>query len=48
MENAVIVMFCAFFKILKISFVCANRVKHAVAENTEVFQGESLGKTPDG
>lgn len=24
------------------------RVKHAVSEDTEVFQGEGLGKTPDG
>lgn len=41
-------MLCAFFEILTISFACANRVKHAVAENTEVFQGDGLGKTPDG
>lgn len=36
------------FKILTISFVFKNRVKHAVSESTEVFQGEGLGKTPDG
>jgi len=24
------------------------RVKHAVSEDTEVFQGEALGKAPDG
>lgn len=27
---------------------CVFRVKHAVSEDTEVFQGEGLGKTPDG
>lgn len=26
----------------------AHRAKHAVSQDTEVFQGESLGKTPDG
>lgn len=42
-------MLCAsFFLIVTVSFACVNRVKHAVAENTEVFQGDSLGKTPDG
>lgn len=25
-----------------------NRAKHAVSQDTEVFQGESMGKTPDG
>lgn len=25
-----------------------NRVKHELSEETEVFQGEGLGKTPDG
>lgn len=24
------------------------RVKHAVSHDTEVFQGEDMGKTPDG
>lgn len=29
-------------------FFFVNRVKHAVSGDTEVFQGEGLGKTPDG
>ncbi|CAB1445956.1 unnamed protein product, partial [Pleuronectes platessa] len=30
------------------TLMTGKRVKHAVAEDTEVFQGEGLGKTPDG
>ncbi|CAG5938707.1 unnamed protein product, partial [Menidia menidia] len=30
------------------NFVFSSRVRHAVSEDTEVFQGEGLGKTPDG
>ncbi|KAF7662410.1 hypothetical protein LDENG_00236880 [Lucifuga dentata] len=30
------------------TLMTGKRVKHAVSEDTEVFQGESLGKTPDG
>lgn len=38
--------FC--WSILTLPFVLVNRVRRAVSENTEVFQGDSLGKTPDG
>lgn len=34
--------------LLTLVFVFVDRVKHALSENTEVFQGEGLGKTPDG
>lgn len=34
--------------IVKSLFFFVNRVKHAVSGDTEVFQGEGLGKTPDG
>uniref|UniRef100_A0A4W6G7A5 Ecm29 proteasome adaptor and scaffold n=1 Tax=Lates calcarifer TaxID=8187 RepID=A0A4W6G7A5_LATCA len=30
------------------TLMTGKRVKHAVSEDTEVFQGEGLGKTPDG
>uniref|UniRef100_UPI0037E7D5EB proteasome adapter and scaffold protein ECM29 n=1 Tax=Semicossyphus pulcher TaxID=241346 RepID=UPI0037E7D5EB len=30
------------------TLMTGKRVKHAVSEETEVFQGEGLGKTPDG
>ncbi|XP_005814575.1 proteasome-associated protein ECM29 homolog [Xiphophorus maculatus] len=30
------------------TLMTGKRVKHAVSEDTEVFQGEDLGKTPDG
>ncbi|KAI3353260.1 hypothetical protein L3Q82_019800, partial [Scortum barcoo] len=30
------------------TLMTGKRVKHDVSENTEVFQGEGLGKTPDG
>ncbi|XP_019955953.2 proteasome adapter and scaffold protein ECM29 [Paralichthys olivaceus] len=30
------------------TLMTGKRVKHVVAEDTEVFQGEGLGKTPDG
>ncbi|XP_051993811.1 proteasome adapter and scaffold protein ECM29-like [Xyrauchen texanus] len=30
------------------TLMTGKRVKHAVSEDTEVFQGESLGKAPDG
>ncbi|XP_072239435.1 proteasome adapter and scaffold protein ECM29 [Leuresthes tenuis] len=30
------------------TLMTGKRVRHAVAEDTEVFQGEGLGKTPDG
>ncbi|XP_041640941.1 proteasome adapter and scaffold protein ECM29 [Cheilinus undulatus] len=30
------------------TLMTGKRVKHSVSEDTEVFQGESLGKTPDG
>ncbi|XP_029706065.1 proteasome adapter and scaffold protein ECM29 isoform X1 [Takifugu rubripes] len=30
------------------TLMTGKRVKHALSENTEVFQGEGLGKTPDG
>uniref|UniRef100_A0A3Q3Q130 Ecm29 proteasome adaptor and scaffold n=1 Tax=Monopterus albus TaxID=43700 RepID=A0A3Q3Q130_MONAL len=40
------------FSVYEASVTCmfnfAYRVKHAVSEDTEVFQGEGLGKTPDG
>lgn len=39
-------MYCEH--IVKFLIILANRVKHAVSEDTEVFQGEGLGKTPDG
>uniref|UniRef100_H3CEP2 Ecm29 proteasome adaptor and scaffold n=1 Tax=Tetraodon nigroviridis TaxID=99883 RepID=H3CEP2_TETNG len=37
-----------FVSTLVETLMTGKRVKHAVAENTEVFQGDSLGKTPDG
>ncbi|XP_076026432.1 proteasome adapter and scaffold protein ECM29 isoform X2 [Genypterus blacodes] len=30
------------------TLMTGKRIKHAVSEDTEVFQGEGLGKTPDG
>lgn len=30
------------------TLMTGKRVKHAISEDTEVFQGENLGKTPDG
>ncbi|TNM86280.1 hypothetical protein fugu_008551 [Takifugu bimaculatus] len=45
----VVVVVPAFsWKLLRLVFVFVGRVKHALSENTEVFQGEGLGKTPDG
>lgn len=41
-------MFSVYEDIVKLLNSSSNRVKHAVSEDTEVFQGEGIGKTPDG
>lgn len=41
-------MYVFYLFLLNNIFIFMNRVKHAVSEETEVFQGDGLGKTPDG
>lgn len=46
--NKLTIVSCIGLIVKSLFIFFVNRVKHAVSGDTEVFQGEGLGKTPDG
>lgn len=46
--NKLTIVSCIGLIVKSLFIFFVNRVRHAVSGDTEVFQGEGLGKTPDG